>query len=136
MTNTVLGILVCGLVGTLLLWAALHDAARVRRLRRHGVLAPGTVVDNVRVRGAQGSPSWAPIIAFADQRGYRVEFTPSMRGSGMGLATGREVTVIYLPQDPQAARVFMRRHMTGPVYFVLAVALVFLGIGAVIAATA
>ncbi|WP_121710803.1 DUF3592 domain-containing protein [Streptomyces sp. E5N91] len=133
--SNVMGALLCGLVGTLLLWAGLHDGARVRRLRHHGVRTTGMVVDNVRVRDNNSGPSWAPIIAFADQHGYRVEFTPSMRGTGMGLATGRQVTVVYLPHDPQTARVFMRRHMTGPVGFVLAVALVFLGIGAAIAVT-
>lgn len=81
------------------------------------------VVDNVRVRDSNSGPSWAPIIAIADQHGYRVEFTPSMRGTGMGLPTGREGTVVYLPHDPQTARVFTRRHMPGPVLFVLAVAL-------------
>lgn len=95
--SNVMGALLCGLVGTLLLWAGLHDAARVRRLRHHGVRTTGMVVDNVRVRDNNSGPTWAPIIAFADQHGYRVEFTPSMRGSGMGLATGREVTVVYLP---------------------------------------
>ncbi|MZE41780.1 DUF3592 domain-containing protein [Streptomyces sp. SID5477] len=126
--------LLCGLVGVLLLWVGLHDAARVRRLRRHGIRTTGTVVDNVRVDGHNG-PSWAPVVAFVDHHGYRVEFTPSMRGSGMGLATGREVTLVYLPDDPQTARVLMRRHMTGPVYFVLAGALAFLSVGALIAVT-
>jgi hypothetical protein len=134
--NTALGVLVCGPVGTLLLWAGLHDAARVRRLRHRGIRTTGMVVDNVRVSDNNSGPMWAPIIAFADQHGYRVEFTPRMRGAGMGLATGREVAVVYLPHDPQTARVFTRRHMTGPVYFVLAVALLFLGVGAVIAVTA
>ncbi|KAF2777758.1 DUF3592 domain-containing protein [Streptomyces coelicoflavus] len=134
MAKTVVGILLCGLVGLLLLWVGLHDAARVRRLRQHGVRTTGTVVDNVRVDSNNG-PSWAPVIAFVDHHGYRVEFTPSMRGSGMGLATGREVTVVYLPDDPQTARVLMRRHMTGPVYFVLAGALAFLSVGALIAVT-
>ncbi|MBU6535943.1 DUF3592 domain-containing protein [Streptomyces sp. NPDC057245] len=137
MTNTVMGVLLCGLVGVLLLWAGLYDAARVRRLRRHGIRTTGMVVDNVRVQGSQGSgPSWAPIVAFADHHGYRVEFTPSMRGAGMGLPTGRQVAVVYLPQNPQAARVFTRRHMTGPVYFVLAMATLFLIASVAIAATA
>ncbi|EHN75970.1 DUF3592 domain-containing protein [Streptomyces coelicoflavus] len=134
MAKTVVGMLLCGLVGVLLLWVGLHDAARVRRLRRHGIRTTGTVVDNVRVDGHNG-PSWAPVVAFVDHHGYRVEFTPSMRGSGMGLATGREVTLVYLPDDPQTARVLMRRHMTGPVYFVLAGALAFLSVGALIAVT-
>ncbi|WP_328562521.1 DUF3592 domain-containing protein [Streptomyces coelicoflavus] len=134
MAKTVVGILLCSLVGLLLLWLGLHDAARVRRLRRHGVRTTGTVVDNVRVDGHNG-PWWAPVIAFVDHYGHRVEFTPPLRGSGMGLATGREVTLVYLPDDPQTARVLMWRHMTGPVYFLLAGALAFLSVGALIAVT-
>ncbi|GHI95162.1 DUF3592 domain-containing protein [Streptomyces olivaceus] len=131
-----MGALVCSVVGGLLLWAGLYDAARVRRLRRHGIRTTGRVVDNVRVQEPRSSsPSWAPVIAFADQHGYRVEFTPSMRGAGMGLPTGREVDVVYLPHNPQVARVFTRRHMTGPVLFIMAMGLLFLGLGVVIGVT-
>ncbi|MBF8172043.1 MULTISPECIES: DUF3592 domain-containing protein [Streptomyces] len=131
-----MGALVCSVVGGLLLWAGLYDAARVRRLRRHGIRTTGRVVDNVRVQEPRSSsPSWAPVIAFADQHGYRVEFTPSMRGAGMGLPTGREVDVVYLPHNPQVARVFTRRHMTGPVLFIVAMGLLFLGLGVVIGVT-
>lgn len=136
MSNTMMGVLVCALVGALLLSFGLRDAARVRRLRRHGIRTTGMVVDNVRVRDHDSGPSWAPIIAFADQHGYRVEFTPSIRGAGMGLPTGRQVAVVYLPHNPQAARVLTRRHMTGPVYFVLAGAVLFLGMSVAIAVTA
>nr|WP_224292668.1 DUF3592 domain-containing protein [Streptomyces olivaceus] len=131
-----MGALVCSVVGGLLLWAGLYDAARVRRLRRHGIRTTGRVVDNVRVQEPRSSsPSWAPVIAFADQHGYRVEFTPSMRGAGMGLPTGREVDVVYLPHNPQVARVFTRRHITGPVLFIVAMGLLFLGLGVVIGVT-
>ncbi|MGV9390734.1 DUF3592 domain-containing protein [Streptomyces olivaceus] len=131
-----MGAVVCSVVGALLLWAGLYDAARVRRLRRHGIRTTGRVVDNVRVQEPRSSsPTWAPVIAFADQHGYRVEFTPSMRGAGMGLPTGREVDVVYMPHNPQVARVFTRRHMTGPVLFIVGFGLFFLGLGVVIGVT-
>ncbi|MET8452916.1 DUF3592 domain-containing protein [Streptomyces sp. NPDC005209] len=72
----------------------------------------GVVVDNVRTHDSDG-PTWVPVIAFTEHRGYRVEFSPRARGSGMGLATGREVGVVYLSRDPQTARVLMWRHTTG-----------------------
>ncbi|WP_107646792.1 DUF3592 domain-containing protein [Streptomyces sp. OV198] len=61
--------------------------------------------------------------------GHRVEFKPRMRGSGMGLATGPIVPVIYPPHNPQRARVRMWRHMTGPVVFMACAAAVFLAVG-------
>jgi hypothetical protein len=130
-SDTFVGI-VCGAVGVLLLWAGQRDAVVVRRLRRHGIRTRGLVVDNVRVNSSESGPSWVPVIVYADQRGYRVEFSPRMRGTGMGLATGHEVPVVYLPHDPQAARVFTRRHMMGPVLFVLLAGVAFLSVGAVI----
>jgi hypothetical protein len=129
------GIAVCGAVAVLLFGAGLRDAVVVRRLRRHGTRTWGVVVDNVRVNSSDSGPTWAPVVAFADQRGYRVEFTPRMRGSGLGLATGRQVPVVYLAHDPQTARVSMWRHMVGPVVFVLIVGLVFLGCAVLIALT-
>ncbi|GAA2497823.1 hypothetical protein GCM10023100_63090 [Actinocorallia cavernae] len=57
--------------------------------------------------------------AFADQRGYRVGFTTRMRGSGMGLAAGRQGPVGYLPAAPRNARVSTGRHTVGPVVFAL-----------------
>ncbi|MEU0477209.1 DUF3592 domain-containing protein [Streptomyces olivaceus] len=135
--TTATGILLCGLAGVGLLVGGVYDWVRVRRLRRHGIRTTGTVVDNVRVQGSNDSgPTWAPIVAFPDQHGYRVEFTPSLRGVGLGLPTGRQVPVVYLPHNPQAARVLTRRHMTGPVVFLLAMGVLFLGLSVVIAATA
>lgn len=136
MPDTLLGILRCGAAGALLLRLALRDAAQVRRLRRHRVRTSGVVVDDVRVRDGGDGPTWAPIIAFADQYGYRVEFTRKARGTGLGLATGRQVPVVHRVDDPQSARVHVCRHLTGPVCFLLGGALVFLGSGVAIAVTA
>lgn len=126
-------VLVCGTVSVLLLGVALRDAVLVRRLRRQGIRTRGLVVDNVRTGDRGSGPEWAPVIAFVDQRGYRVEFTPRMRGTGMGLATGREVPVVYLADDPQAARVLMGRHMSGPVLFLFLGGAAFLSVAVFIA---
>ncbi|MFF3517443.1 hypothetical protein [Streptomyces sp. NPDC002573] len=53
----------------------------------------------------------------------------------MGLATGREVPVVYQSRHPQTARVRMWRHMAGPVVFLLSGAVVFLGVGVLIVLT-
>ncbi|MFF4751567.1 DUF3592 domain-containing protein [Streptomyces sp. NPDC002514] len=127
-----MGVVACGAAAMLLLTLGLRDATTVRRLRRHGIRTRGVVVDNVRVRSGDSGPTWAPVIAFADRRGHRVEFTTRMRGSGMNLPTGREVPVVYLAHDSQAARVLMWRHMTGPVVFLLAGSAIFLSFGVAI----
>ncbi|MEU6147737.1 hypothetical protein ABZ848_46255 [Streptomyces sp. NPDC047081] len=71
----------------------MHETVVVRRLRHNGTRAQGLVVDNVRTRQADG-PTWVPVIAFTDRLGCRVEFSPRLRGGGLGAATGREVTVV------------------------------------------
>ncbi|MFF4346229.1 DUF3592 domain-containing protein [Streptomyces sp. NPDC001530] len=121
-----IGALACGAAALLVLAAALRETVVVRRLRQRGTRTQGVVVDNVRTHDSDG-PTWVPVIAFTDRRGYRVEFSPRVRGSGMGLATGREVGVVYLPHDPQTARVLMWRHTAGPVVFMLFGGIVFLG---------
>jgi hypothetical protein len=94
----------------------------------------GVVVDNVRTSDSDG-PKWVPVIAFTDRLGHRVEFSPRVQGSGMGLATGRQVEVVYLAQNPQIARVRMWRHVVGPLVFLVFGGLVFLGAGVLIALT-
>lgn len=129
------GVAVCGAVAVLLLGVGVRDGVLVRRLRRRGIRAWGVVVDNVRVDRSDSGPQWVPVIAFADRHGHRVEFSPRMRGTGMGLATGRQVPVVCLPHDPRTARVLTLRHMAGPVVFVLLAGLVFLGAAVLIALT-
>jgi hypothetical protein len=119
-------VVVCGAAAVLLLGAAVREGVVVRRLRRHGLRTRGVVVDNVRVNDGD-KPKWVPVIAFRDHQGYRVEFRPKMVGTGMGLATGREIEVVYLARDPQQARVFNSRHMVGPTLFTLLGAVLFLG---------
>ncbi|MFD8814380.1 DUF3592 domain-containing protein [Streptomyces sp. NPDC059627] len=128
------GAVLCTVVGLGLLGVAMREGTVVRRLRRHGVRTWGVVVDNVRTSNGDG-PKWTPVIAFTDRMGYRVEFSTRMQGSGMGLATGRQVEVVYLAQNPQIARVRMWRHVMGPVVFLVLGGLAFLGVGVLIALT-
>lgn len=127
MSGSSVGAALCGAAALLLLGVALRDATVVRQLRRRGTRTRGVVVDNVRVTDDSG-PMWVPVIAFTDQQGYRVEFSPRIRGTGMGLPTGREVGVVYLAHNPQTARVLMWRHTVGPVVSLLLGGLVFLGV--------
>ncbi|MFE4964722.1 DUF3592 domain-containing protein [Streptomyces sp. NPDC056660] len=128
------GAVLCTVVGLGLLGFAVRESAVVGRLRRRGVRTWGVVVDNVRTNDREG-PKWIPVIAFTDRSGHRVEFSPRLQGSGMGLATGREVEVVYLAANPGTARVRMWRHVVGPLVFLIFGGAVFLGVGVFIALT-
>ncbi|QPP06056.1 DUF3592 domain-containing protein [Streptomyces bathyalis] len=104
------------LVGLYVLSLGYREASLALRLRRRGLTAEGTVVENVRCTGANG-PSWAPVVSFTDRAGNQVEFTPSMRGPGVGLSTGRTVEVIYLPEASPDARVNTWQHLLLPSLF-------------------
>ncbi|MER6548828.1 DUF3592 domain-containing protein [Streptomyces sp. NPDC001250] len=71
-------------------------------------------------------------IAFHDQQGHRVEFSPRMRGTGVGLETGRGVPVLYEGRRPQTARVQMWRYMMGTAVSLLLGGMAFIGAGALI----
>lgn len=102
------------LVGLYALGLAWREASLAWRLRRRGLTAQGTVVENVRCTDSPGGPTWAPVIVFTDSAGNQVEFTPSVRGTGLGLSTGRTVEVIYLPETSQDARVNTWQHLLLP----------------------
>ncbi|MEU8973940.1 DUF3592 domain-containing protein [Streptomyces monashensis] len=134
MSNGTTGAVLCAAAGVLLFVAAWRETAVLLRLRRDGVRTQGVVVDNTQVTGDDGH-IWVPLVAFCDRQGHRVEFSPRMRGTGMGLATGREVPVVYDSRHPRTARVRMWRHMTGPVVFLLSGAVLFLGAAVLIVLT-
>ncbi|MGW3209748.1 hypothetical protein [Streptomyces sp. NPDC001135] len=92
------------------------------------------MVDNVQVDDPD-EHEWVPAMAFLDQQGNRAEFSPRMRGTGQGLATGRAVPVVYLGTHPRTARVHMWRHMTGQLVFLSLGGAAFLGAGVLIALT-
>ncbi|MET8957441.1 DUF3592 domain-containing protein [Streptomyces sp. NPDC004533] len=131
MSNGVAGAVLCAAAAVLLSVVAWRQAAVVRR---DGVHTRGVVVDNTQVADDDGH-IWVPVVAFCDQQAHRVEFSPRMRGTGIGVATGREVPVVYQSRHPQTARARMWRHMTGPVVFLLSGAVVFPGVGVLIVLT-
>ncbi|WP_165944803.1 DUF3592 domain-containing protein [Saccharopolyspora terrae] len=72
------------------------------------------MVENVHTGDSADGPAWSPVIAFTDNAGNRVEFTPVAQGSGLTLATGSTVEVIYLPDAPQRAQVNTWSHLLFP----------------------
>ncbi|MGR3938718.1 DUF3592 domain-containing protein [Streptomyces sp. BRA346] len=126
--------LLCIAVGLFLYACAWRDARLVRRLRREGVRTEGLVVANVVNRQDRNRNALqTPIIRFHDHQGYEVEFATAIQGVGLGLATGRTVDVRYLPGESQKARVWMRRHVVGPMTGLALGGTVFFGFGLVIA---
>ncbi|MFD7500508.1 DUF3592 domain-containing protein [Streptomyces sp. NPDC059850] len=124
--------LLCIAIGLLAYGYALRDARLVLRLRREGLRTEGIVVANVADRRDR-NPIQTPVIRFRDHQGHDVRFTPAASGIGLGLATGRHVDVVYLPTDPQKARVRMRRHMMAPMAGLTLCGTLFLGFGLLIA---
>lgn len=125
------GALLCAGASLLLFGVAWRDAVLVRRLRRAGVRVRGFVVAN-KPHHDRDTRYWVPVIAFRDDSGNRVEFSPRMRGTGLALATGREVPVVYLGRRPETARLDLWWHMTGVPVLLLFGGAVFLCAGVLI----
>ncbi len=110
-----------------------REASLAWRLRRRGLCAEGIVVENIRyVDPDSTSPHWAPVVAFTDNAGNRVEFTPQGHGGSLGLSTGRRVQVIYLPESSQDARVNTWQHLLLPSLIAMIAGLVCIGVVALI----
>ncbi|MDT0468524.1 hypothetical protein [Streptomyces sp. DSM 41699] len=62
-----------------------------------------------------------------------MEFSPRMRGAGLGLATGLDVQVVYEGGSPRTARVLMWKHMMGPAGYLLLSGVAFAGAAVLIA---
>ncbi|MGV9452422.1 DUF3592 domain-containing protein [Streptomyces sp. NPDC003635] len=129
--KVLVGALLCAGASLLLFGAAWRDALLARRLRRAGVRVRGWVVANKRVHD-EDQHYWVPVIAFRDDSGTRQTFSPRMRGTGLALATGREVPVVYLERRPETARLDLWWHMTGMWVLLLAGGAVFLCAGVLI----
>lgn len=122
----------CITIGLFIYACAVRDVRLVRRLRREGLRTEGLVVANIADRRDE-STAQTPVIRFHDHRGYMVEFKTAIQGIGMGLATGRRVGVVYLPDSSHKARVDMRRQLVGPAVGMILVGTLFLGLGLLVA---
>ncbi|MGC4804762.1 DUF3592 domain-containing protein [Micromonospora sp. DT233] len=88
-----------------LLVAGVRQALGLRPLGRSGVRRLGTVV-RVRVQRDTEEGAWlyAPVIAFRDEHGTEREFTPELSTRWASHERGEQVTVLYPPGHPEAAR--------------------------------
>ncbi|MFE7774476.1 DUF3592 domain-containing protein [Streptomyces sp. NPDC057445] len=130
MANEVTWAVVCAAVAVLLLGVAGREALAVRRLRRDGIVTRGVVVGEQHLDDSDGH-LWVPVVAFHDEQGKRMEFTPPTHGSRRRPVVGREVEVLHLPGRPETARVREWQHITGSAVYPLFGAALFLG-GAVL----
>lgn len=87
-----------------------------------------------RERFASDDP-WSPVIEFTDRQGRRTRFRPRATGTGLGLDIGTHVPVVHLPEQPDTARVFTRRHRMAPFILLSIGGTTFLGTSVLIAVT-
>ncbi|MFD7339194.1 DUF3592 domain-containing protein [Streptomyces violascens] len=122
-TREVIGFVPAVLAGLLCLWGGVREARLQARLRRYGVHTAGVVVDQTM---APSDDYLTPVIEFTDRQGRAVRFTPVVTGSRMGMDLGTHVPVVYLPEQPENARVSTRKHRRSHVSL-FAGSMIFLG---------
>ncbi|KAB1145911.1 DUF3592 domain-containing protein [Streptomyces luteolifulvus] len=125
MTGEAIGVGLSVLAGLVCLWAGVREARLQVRLSRCGVHAEGVVVDQEQ---SSSDEPWTPVIAFTDRQGRPVRFQPVATGTGLGLDLGTHVPVVYLPEQPESARVFTRKHRRSSVVLPWAGGVLFLGV--------
>jgi hypothetical protein len=104
MTTVVLGAITLVAAVTLLgvLWSivrALRDESASARLRREGVRATGTVVDNTMTSTPQRRLVFSPVVEFRSMSGQQVS-APAQQTAATSWPRGATVEVIYDPADP------------------------------------
>ncbi|RTQ46841.1 DUF3592 domain-containing protein [Hymenobacter gummosus] len=80
-----------------------------RRLRRHGTLATGTVVDH----------DDAPVVQFGLPDGRLLKVKPAYGPSGHHRVLGEAVTLYYNPDDPQDFVLNTAEHAMMPHFYLL-----------------
>ncbi|MGW1507073.1 DUF3592 domain-containing protein [Streptomyces mirabilis] len=127
MTGETIGIGLAVLAGLVSLWAGAREARLQMRLSRYGLHTEGVVVDQEHRPGDDCS---TPVIEFTDRQGRPVRFRPVATGLGLGMALGTHMPVVYLPERPESARVFTRKHRLSLIVGLFAGAMIFLGVAA------
>ncbi|MFF2520215.1 DUF3592 domain-containing protein [Streptomyces sp. NPDC058086] len=119
-----IGVGLCVLAGLLCVGGGVREVRLQARLRRYGVHAEGVVMDQEQAPSDDFS---TPVIEFADQQGRPVRFRPAATGTGLGLDLGAHVPVVYLPEQPESARVSTRKHRRSRVVGLFTGGVLFLG---------
>lgn len=135
-------------LGVGLAFAALgfQQLAEARRFARGACRAPGVVVDMQARRAAFRSrrrwrwrPSedvlFFPVVRFRPPGGKEVTFQSATGTNPPQFRAGRQVSVIYDPQNPSTARVESFLSSTAFPVFMAALGLIFAALGAVLLAT-
>lgn len=104
MTMVVLGVITVAAAAVLVgvLWSvgrALHAESSSARLRREGVRATGTVVDNTMTSTAQRRLLFSPVVEFHSLTGGRVTAAAQQQAAS-SWARGTTVDVCYDPANP------------------------------------
>ncbi|MFJ9417215.1 DUF3592 domain-containing protein [Streptomyces sp. NPDC101227] len=128
MSGEAIGIGLAAVAGLMGLWAGAREARLQLRLSRYPLHAEGVVVQEQ----AASDEMLTPVIEFTDRQGrpvrFRpVRFRPVAIGTGLGLDLGSHVPVVCLPEQPESARVFTRKHRTSPVVGLFGGGVLFLG---------
>ena len=72
---------------------------------QEGVVTTGKVVDMKRNRSSDSSDTYSAIVRFNDHQGQSYKFKDSVGSSHPSFKTGDEVSVMYLPEDPDHAMI-------------------------------
>lgn len=97
----VLGLAICGI----LLLIGIRTLLKDRKLRSEGVRVPGVVTGLDPSRTSKGSMVYHPVYSFTTAEGRQLQVR-SPEGSNLpGVSPGDRVTVIYVTENPEEARI-------------------------------
>lgn len=96
---------VFALIGLGLLVAALAMAMDTRDFLGRAARAQGTVIDLVSQRSSDNAVSYHPEVAFSDNQGSNVHFVSPSGSNPPSYHRGERVEVLYLPDEPEKARI-------------------------------
>ncbi len=91
--------------GVLLLVGAVMFTVGTSRFLARAQSAPGTVVDLQAKRDSDGDTMYKPVVTFTPSGHDAVTFTSTAASRPAAYSVGDAVEVLYLPADPQQARI-------------------------------
>lgn len=91
------------LAGVVAIGFSMYEGAHQRRLRREGIRTEGLVIRHRMESAPQGASVAFVVVNFVDAQGGSHEFQAKTSGV-KGLPVGGRASVLYLPDDPETAR--------------------------------